>query len=160
MRLQVRSADSGRRVEATATVRIHARRAAIWAVLTSCSQAVKFVPGLRTCEVQKTAADGSWQQIKLVVHYSWYLPRVSYIVKAAYARPASIVFTRTAGGAAALRGSWELRADGDETIAHYALDFEPDFWVTGWIARFELRRNLPKMLRALRALAEQRQRAT
>jgi len=157
MRVEVTSAELGRRVEATATVRIHARRAKIWALLTSCSQAVKFVPGLRTCKVQKTAADGSWQQIRLVMDYSWYLPRVSYVVRVAYAQPARIAFAKAGGDAADLRGSWELQADGDATIAHYALDFEPDFWVAAWIARVELRRNLPKMLRALRALAELRQ---
>jgi hypothetical protein len=53
-----------------------------------------------------------------------------------------------------LKGSWYLQSDGDYTIAHYAVDLAPGFWVPRWIVRAALRRDLPKMLRALRARAE------
>jgi hypothetical protein len=53
-----------------------------------------------------------------------------------------------------LRGSWALQSDGDDTIAHYVVDLAPGFWVPRWIVRAALRRDLPKMLRALRARAE------
>jgi len=53
-----------------------------------------------------------------------------------------------------LKGSWYLQSDGDYTIAHYAVDLAPGFWVPHWIVRAALRRDLPKMLRALRARAE------
>jgi hypothetical protein len=47
-----------------------------------------------------------------------------------------------------------LKGDGDDTIAHYAVDLAPGFWVPRWIVRAALKRDLPKMLRALRARAE------
>jgi hypothetical protein len=47
-----------------------------------------------------------------------------------------------------------LQEDGDYTIAHYAIDLAPGIWIPHWIVRAALRRDLPKMLRALRARAE------
>ncbi len=140
--------------EALATIRIHAARRVVWHLLTSCTEAVKIVPGLKSCVVQETAADRSWQIIRQVMAYSWLLPRVSYMVKASYSRPDRIVFEKTAGDLITLRGSWDLQADGDETVARYIVDFQPDTWVPGWFVRATLRSDLPKMLRALRANAE------
>jgi hypothetical protein len=62
---------------------------------------------------------------------------------------------RISGDLRVLRGSWELQSDGDYTIAHYAVELAPGFWVPHWIVRAVLRRDLPKMLRALRARAEE-----
>ncbi len=149
----VRSA-SGRGASASATVRIHAGRGAVWRVLTSCRDAVRIVPGLRRCEVEQTAPDRSWQQIRQVVGYTWYLPSVSYVVKATYRVPARIGFEKTEGDFRVLRGSWVLTRDGPVTVAHYVFDVVPGFWLPGWVIRVELRRDLPKMLRALRARAE------
>jgi hypothetical protein len=61
---------------------------------------------------------------------------------------------RISGDLRVLRGSWALQSDGEETVAHYAVDLAPGFWVPRWIVRAALRRDLPKMLRALRARAE------
>jgi Polyketide cyclase / dehydrase and lipid transport len=61
---------------------------------------------------------------------------------------------RVSGDLRVLRGSWELQSDGDFTVAHYVVELAPGFWVPHWIVRAVLRRDLPKMLRALRARAE------
>ena len=145
---------SGRGASASATVRIHASRDAVWRVLTSCRDAVRIVPGLRHCDVEQTAPDGSWQRIRQVVGYTWYLPRVSYVVKATYRAPERIGFERAEGDFTVLRGSWVLSRDGPVTVAHYAFEVVPGFWLPGWVVRMELKRDLPKMLRALRARAE------
>lgn len=147
--------DSGEQSgHATATVRIHARRDTLWRVLTSCAEAIKIVPGLQTCEVEATAPDLSWQTIRQVVDYSWYMPRVSYVMKATYEKPRSIDFDKVSGDPMSLSGSWTLDSDGDYTVAHYALDFAPGFWVPRWLVRAAMKRDLPKMLRALRERAE------
>jgi hypothetical protein len=53
-----------------------------------------------------------------------------------------------------LKVSWNLQSDGDDTIAQYKIDLAPGFWVPRWLVRGALRRDLPKMLRALRTRAE------
>lgn len=139
---------------ARASVRIHARREVIWSLITSCAEALHLVPGLVACDVLETAPDRSWQRIRHVMDYSWYVPKLTYEIRASYDRPARVSIERISGDLRILRGSWGLQSDGDYTIAHYAVDLAPGFWVPHWIVRAALRRDLPKMLRALRTRAE------
>lgn len=150
------AAQSGR---VSATVRIHAPRELVWSLVTSCEVALKTVPGLASCEVLDTAPDRSWQLIRHVMDYSWYLPRLTYEMRATYDYPARVSIERVSGDLSALNGSWYLESDGDFTIAHYAVNLVPGFWVPRWLVRATLRRDLPKMLRALRARAESDSRA-
>jgi len=139
---------------ASATVRIHARREAVWSLITSCPESVRMVPGLEICDVLETAPDQSWQRIRHVMNYSWYVPKLTYVIRATYDPPSKVSIERIAGDLRTLRGSWELKSDGDYTIAHYTVDLAPGFWVPHWIVRSALRKDLPKMLRALRSRAE------
>jgi hypothetical protein len=139
---------------ARATVRIHARREVVWSLITSCAEALHLVPGLVTCDVLETAPDRSWQRIRHVIDYSWYVPKLTYEIRATYDRPTRVSIERVSGDLRILKGSWVLQDDGDYTIAHYAVDLAPGFWVPRWVVRAALRRDLPKMLRALRARAE------
>jgi hypothetical protein len=139
---------------ASASVRIHARREVIWSLITSCAEALHLVPGLVACDVMETAADRSWQRIRHVMDYSWYLPKLTYEIRAFYDQPSRVSIERISGDLRVLRGSWVLQGDGDYTIAHYAVNLATGFWVPHWIVRAALRRDLPKMLRALRTRAE------
>ena len=139
---------------ASATVRIHARRETVWSLITSCPESVRMVPGLEICDVLETAADQSWQKIRHVMNYSWYVPRLTFEVRATYDQPSRVSIERIGGDLRILRGSWALQSEGDDTVAHYAVDLAPGFWVPHWIVRAALRRDLPKMLRALRTRAE------
>jgi hypothetical protein len=142
---------------ASASVRIHARREVIWRLITSCGEALRLVPGLVGCDVVQTAPDGSWQRIRHVIDYSWYIPKLTYEFRASYEQPSRVSIERISGDLRTLRGSWVLQSDGDYTIAHYAIVLAPGFWVPHWIVRAALRRDLPKMLRALRTRAEAEQ---
>jgi hypothetical protein len=139
---------------ASATVRIHASREVIWSLITSCAEALHLVPGLIACDVMETAPDRSWQRIRHVMDYSWYVPKLTYEFRAAYDVPSRVSIERISGDLLVLKGSWALQSDGDYTIAHYAINLAPGFWVPQWVVRAALRRDLPKMLRALRARAE------
>jgi len=139
---------------ASATVRIHAPRDVVWSLITSCPESVRMVPGLEVCDVVETAPDQSWQKIRHIMNYSWYLPKLTYLVRATYDPPSRVSIERISGDLRTIRGSWELKSDGDYTIAHYMVDLAPGFWVPNWIVRSALRKDLPKMLRALRARAE------
>ena len=139
---------------ASASVRIHARREVIWSLITSCAETLHLVPGLVACDVMETAADRSWQRIRHVMDYSWYLPKLTYEIRAFYDQPSRVSIERISGDLRVLRGSWVLQGDGDYTIAHYAVNLATGFWVPHWIVRAALRRDLPKMLRALRTRAE------
>jgi hypothetical protein len=142
---------------ASATVRIHASREAVWSLITSCPESVALVPGLEVCEILETAPDRSWQRIRHVMNYSWFVPKVTYEIRAYYDPPTRVSIERISGDLRILRGSWVLKSDGDYTLAHYSVDLVPGFWVPHWVVRGALRHDLPKMLRALRARAEETQ---
>jgi hypothetical protein len=139
---------------ASAIVRIHANREIVWSLITSCPESLRMVPGLEICDVLETAQDQSWQKIRHVMNYSWYVPKLTYVIRATYDRPSMVSIERISGDLRTLRGSWELQSDGDYTIAHYTVDLAPGFWVPNWIVRTVLRKDLPRMLRALRSRAE------
>jgi ribosome-associated toxin RatA of RatAB toxin-antitoxin module len=139
---------------ASATIRIHARRQVVWSLITSCAEELNLVPGLVGCEVLETSPDGLSQRIRHEMNYSWYLPRLTFEVRASYDEPARVSVERISGDLRVLRGSWRLQSVGDDTIAHYTVDLAPGFWVPHWMVLSALRRDLPKMLRALRTRAE------
>ena len=139
---------------ASAIVRIHARREVVWSLITSCTEALKMVPGLIGCDVLESAPDRSWQRIRHVLAYSWYVPKLTYEVRANYVEPSRVSIERISGDLRILKGGWTLQSEGEDTLAHYAVELAPGFWVPHWIVRAALRRDLPKMLRALRARAE------
>jgi hypothetical protein len=139
---------------ASATVRIHSPRETVWALITSCPESLRMVPGLEVCDVLETAPDQSWQRIRHVMNYSWYVPKLTYVIRAAYDRPSKVTIEQVSGDLRTLRGSWELTTEGGYTVAHYMVDLAPGFWVPHWMVRSALRKDLPKMLRALRARAE------
>jgi hypothetical protein len=149
------SLDAGEQSgSASASVRIHARREVVWSLITSCAEALRLVPGLKACDVMETAPDRTWQRIRHVMDYSWYSPKLTYEIRASYDEPSRVSIERVSGDLARLRGSWQLQIDGGDTIAHYTVDLAPGFWVPRWLVRGALRRDLPKMLRALRTRAE------
>jgi hypothetical protein len=140
--------------KASAVVRIHAPREVVWSLITSCTEALSLVPGLVACDVLETAPDASWQRIRHVLNYSWYVPKLTYEVHATYDKPSLVSIERTSGDLKSLKVTWTLRSEGDDTVAQYVVDLAPGFWVPHWIVRVALRHDLPKMLRALRARAE------
>jgi Polyketide cyclase / dehydrase and lipid transport len=149
------SLDAGEQSgSASASVRIYARREVVWSLITSCAEALHLVPGLVACDVMETAPDRSWQRIRHVMDYSWYVPKLTYEIRAFYDQPSRVSIERISGDLRVLRGSWVLQGDGDHTIARYSVNLATGFWVPHWIVRAALRRDLPKMLRALRTRAE------
>jgi hypothetical protein len=141
-------------VQTTATIRVHARRETVWALLTSCATALELVQGLKECQVLDTAPDGSWQLISQVIEYSWYVPKLSYVLRDTYDYPRRIVIERDSGDLRTLKASWNLEADGEYTVLRYSLEVAPGFWVPRWLVRIALKHDLPRMLRTLRTRAE------
>jgi hypothetical protein len=141
-------------VQTGATLRIHAPRETVWAVLTSCQQLIGIVPGLTECQVLDTAPDGSWQLVRQVIDYSWYVPKVTYVLRASYEYPAHILIVRDSGDLRTLNSSWYLEADGEFTVVRYTLEVAPGFWVPRWLVRIALKHDLPKMLGTLRTRSE------
>jgi hypothetical protein len=125
--------------------------------MTDCAQALEFVPHLELCRVLESARDGSWQLVEHAVDFSWYLPRIDYVFRAEYEPFHRIRFAHVRGDLRENRGVWELQpaGDGSATILTYRVHIVPRNFVPSWVVRSSLRRDLPLMLRALRARCEE-----
>jgi ribosome-associated toxin RatA of RatAB toxin-antitoxin module len=143
--------QSGR---AAGAVKIHASPRVVWALITDCAESLRLVAGLEACKVLETAPDRSWQLIRYVLNYSWFLPNLTCVVRATYDPPSRLTVERISGDLRTLKGTWDLKSEGDFTVVHYSLDLTTGFWVPHWLVLSALRHDLPKMLRALRARAE------
>jgi hypothetical protein len=93
-----------------------------------------------------------------MVDYSWFVRKLTYEIRANYDKPRRVFIERVSGDLQTMRVEWNLQSDGDFTVAHYAVELAPGFWVPRWLVRGALRRDLPTMLRELRTRAESAQR--
>lgn len=144
--------------EVQAAVLIAAPPERIFRTMTSCEQALEFVPHLEACRILERAADGSWAIVAHGVDFSWYLPRTDYVFRAEYEPPRRIRFAHVSGDLREHRGEWELEPVGGPaaaaTIVKYRVRVVPRFYVPRWLMRASLRRDLPRMLVALRERCE------
>ncbi len=83
-----------------------------------------MVPGLVACEVLETAPDQSWQLIRHVLDYSWYVPRLTFEIRATYERSVRMSIERVSGDFGC-SGAWYLQSDGEYTVAHYSMELAP-----------------------------------
>lgn len=135
-----------------AAVRIEASADRIFAAMTDCTAALRFVPHLEQCIVLETAPDQSWQLIEHVVDFGWYLPATRYVFRADYEPGRSIRFHHVRGDLRENEGAWVLVPDpgATATIVTYWVRIVPRFSVPQWLIRSSLKRELPALLEALR----------
>jgi carbon monoxide dehydrogenase subunit G len=139
---------------ASATVRVHAPPEVVWSLITNCKEALAIVPGLVACDVVEEAPDGSWQRIRHVLDYSWYVKKLTYEVMMRMEKPTRVTAERVSGDLKTMKVTWNLQKVGDDTLVSYVVELAPGFWVPHWLVRLALKRDLPKMLRTLRSRAE------
>jgi uncharacterized protein YndB with AHSA1/START domain len=139
-----------------AAVQIRASAERIFRTLTDCSQALGFVPHLQHCAVLETTADGSSEVVEHRIHYGWLMPDAYYVFRADYDRFNRIRFSNVRGDFREHRGLWEFRSvhDGTATIVTYRVHVVPRFFVPRWMMRATLKRDLPELMKGLRARAE------
>jgi len=139
-----------------AAIRVSATPEQVFRTLTDCAQALRFVPHLKRCAVLETAADGSWQNVEQQVDYGWLLPRAHYVFHADYERVERIRFSNLRGDFHENHGVWTFRPtkDGRATLVTYEARVAPAFYVPRWMMRNMIKRDLPDLMKGLRARAE------
>lgn len=140
-----------------AAVQIHATAERVFRTLTDCGQALAFVPHLDRCAVLETAPDLTSQIVEHHIHYGWFMPDAEYVFRAEYERFRRIRFSNVRGDFRENRGAWEFVAapeDGTATIVTYRVRLVPRFFVPRWMMRSMLKRDLPELMKGLRARSE------
>jgi ribosome-associated toxin RatA of RatAB toxin-antitoxin module len=141
-----------RRGTVHAAIRIEAPPGQVYAAMTDCREALQFVPNLRECVVLERDPQGRSEVISHVSDIGWFMPSTRYTFRADYDPRRSIAFRHVAGDFRENEGRWELVADDDgrATIVRYWVRVVPNVPVPQWAVRGLLRRELPKLLQALR----------
>jgi hypothetical protein len=150
--------DASRRGgEVKAAVQITASPEEIFRTLIDCEQALQFVPHLERCSVLESAPDDSWRIVEQDIDYGWYLPLITVVFRADYEPFERIRFAQVRGDLKVNEGTWELRPANDaagSTIATYSMRIVPRFYVPRRLIHSSVRRDLPALLRGLRARCE------
>ncbi len=148
--LQVRRSERESKGWVEAVVFIDVPAETIWRVMTDCEGAPGFVPGLKACQVLDSGKN--WEIIRHDVKWMWFLPKVYYVFRADYQINRQIDFWKIRGDLRDMRGTWRLYPvnHGRQTVVQYGVYLDPGFFVPKWIVRQALKKQLPKVLAALR----------
>lgn len=136
-----------------AAIRVDAPPEHVFAILTSCDEALRYVPRLESCRIVETAADGSYQLVEHVVKPRWYLPRIRFVFRADYTAPRAVHVSNVSGDLREHEAHWTLESldGGRATLVEYQVWIVPRYPVPEWLVIGTLKRDLPAMLRALAA---------
>lgn len=148
-----------RRGTVRAAVKIEAPPAVVFQIMSSCVDAVEYVPHLRLCRVRDRAHDGSSQLVEQEIDFGWYAPRLKWVFRAEFVTDQSITFRQVAGDFKQNYGLWEFEAvdGGARTLLRYRATIDPPGYVPNWLARSTFKRELPQMLTDLRKRCEAEQ---
>ena len=136
-------------------IRIDAPAESIWSVLTACNTAPEYVPHVVDCELIETVDDGTAQLFNQTVKPAFFLPRFEHVFRLDYQPYQRIDVHRVSGPIAHMEGSWWLREQGDGIVLLlHSLQLNPGIPIPRFLVRATLRRDVPRLLAAIRERAE------
>ena len=147
-----------RRGTVRAAMTIDAPPDVVYQAMSSCADAMKYVPHLKACRVLPRSADASVLFVEHEIDFGWYAPRLRYVFRADLVVDRSIAFRQVSGDFKAYQGVWEFEPAGSRTLVRYRAEIDPPGYVPNWLARSTFKRELPKMLTDLRRHCEAEQR--
>lgn len=142
-------------VEVKVAAEVDAPPAAIFAVLRACEVAPEYVPNVQSCtkleELDGGRADLFVQEIKPI----FFLPTFEHVFRLDYTPYTRIDVRRVSGPIARMEGSWWLvPQDSGRILLVYELALDPGMPIPRFLVRATLRRDLPKVVSAVRERAE------
>ena len=133
---------------------------AIWDVLTACQIAPEYVPNVQSCRKLEVLNNGRAELFVQVIKPVFFVPSFEHVFRLDYTPYTRIDVHRVSGPIAHLDGSWWLLPQPDDhTLLVYELALDPGFPIPRFLVRATLKRDLPKVLSAVRERAEAAARA-
>jgi hypothetical protein len=137
-------------------IEIDADWRSIWDVLTACEISPQYVPHVLDCRLYEAVAGGQSEIFVQTVKPAFFIPKFEHVFRLDYFPPERIEVRRVSGPVEILDGAWRLLPRPSGTIALvYSLTVNPGFPVPRFFVRNTLRRDLPGVLREVRARAEE-----
>ncbi len=150
--VDVRSDEAQDAASVAAVADIAAVPEAVWAVMTDCGRAPRFVPDLVSCRVLERDPSGAWDVREHIIDWAWFLPNIRNVFRSDYEAPHFLRFKRVDGDLRLSEGEWRLEPlnGGSSTRVYYTALLSPNSWVPASFALSSVRSDVPKILRALR----------
>ena len=133
----------------------------VWAELTDCAEALRYVPRLKSCEVLRADPAGRWDVRRHKLANVLFLPDVKATFRLDYDRPRTIRFRQIEGDMGGTAGEWRLEAlpgAGGTRVVYEAEVVVPEA-VPGPLARALIRLYAPSGLKGLRTRSLERAQA-
>ena len=136
-------------------IKVAAPPQAIWDVLTACQIAPEYVPNVVSCRSLQKVDDGRAELFVQTVKPAFFLPSFEHVFRLDYEPYERIGVHRVSGPLARMDGDWWLLPQADGTILLvYELAVDPGLPVPRFFVRATMKRDIPKILTAVRERAE------
>lgn len=127
----------------------------IWDLLKACEISPEFVPHVEDCRRVAALEECNCDIFEQTVKPALFLPRFEHVFRLEYFPPERIEVSHISGPIDVLEGTWTLVSRPDApTILLHSLTVNPGIPVPRLFVRNSLRRDLPTVLREVRARAE------
>jgi hypothetical protein len=128
---------------------------AIWDVLTACQIAPEYVPNVQSCRRLEVLDNGRADLFVQVIKPAFFIPAFEHVFRLDYTPYTRIDVHRVSGPIAHMDGTWWLLPQPNgHTLLVYDLALDPGFPIPRFFVRATLKRDLPKVLSAVRERAE------
>jgi hypothetical protein len=135
--------------------RIDASLEDVWRELTSCEIAPEYLPNIQSCRSLEVIEDGRAELFVQVIKPPLFLPAFEHVYRLDYQPYERIDSRRVSGPIERMDGTWWLLPEDDGAVLLvYELDLDPGVPVPRFFVRATLRRDLPRLLAAVRDRAE------
>lgn len=140
----------GRVTHVEAAIVIEASQKAIWDILIACDIAPEYVPNVVACRSLEVLDDGAAELFIQTVKAALFVT-FEHVFRMDYQPFSEIVISRVSGPIRRLESRWELiPRDAGSVLLTYTLAVDPGIPIPRWFVRQTLRRDLPKVLTAVR----------
>jgi Polyketide cyclase / dehydrase and lipid transport len=134
---------------------VAARPEPIWDVLRACQIAPEYVPNVVSCRSLEVIDDGRAELFIQTVKPAFFIPAFEHVFRLDYMPYTRIDVHRVSGPLDYMEGSWWLLPEADgRTLLIYDLAVDPGIPVPRFFVRLTLKRDLPRIVQAVRQRAE------
>ncbi len=142
-------------VQVRVAIKVRAPPQAIWDVLTACQIGPEYVPNVVSCRSLEMVDEGRAELFVQTVRPAFFLPTFEHVFRLDYEPYSRIGVHRVSGPLARMDGDWWLLPQPDGAILLvYELAVDPGLPVPRFFVRATMKRDIPKILTAVRNRAE------
>jgi hypothetical protein len=141
--------------EVKLAIEVAAPATAIWDVLKACELSPEYVPNVVSCKKLEALEGGRAELFQQTIKPIFFMPTFEHVFRLDYMPYTRIDVNRVSGPIAHMQGSWWLLPqDNGRILLVYELELDPGMPIPRFLVRATLRRDLPKLVAAVRDRAE------